>query len=88
MVTDRHSYGFRGEFSDAIFKALGLEGRKIRRLIITMEVDQPVTLQVDEYATFADDQPYLVANLLKLATFSNPDSSAGYYSAQQSTTEE
>lgn len=65
----RAAHSFRGEFSQAVLKALGLEGRKIRRLILTMEVDKPITLQIDEYATFPDGAPYLMANLLELTKF-------------------
>lgn len=67
-----HAHSFRGKFAEAVLKALGLEGRKIRRLILTMEVDKPITLQVDEYAVFEDGTEYLVANLLELTKFEPP----------------
>jgi len=67
----RSAYNFSGDFQMAILKALGLEDRKVKKIRIEMEVGQPVTLYVEEYAMFSSDEPYLIARLLELASWSS-----------------
>lgn len=65
-------YAFKGEFMTAFCKALGLEGRPIHKIRIEMEVNKPVTLYIEEYANFPTGEPYLLANILELATWTEP----------------
>lgn len=61
------------EFQKAILEALGLWGRPIRRIILEMEVNEPVQLRIDEYAEFEDGKPYLIAKVFELATFDHTE---------------
>ena len=51
---------------------IDLTERRIKKIQLTMEVNEPITLYLEEYATFSDGQPYLLASALELATFVEP----------------
>lgn len=64
---NRAKYAFNRAFQKAILKALGLWDRSVRKLTLEMEVNKPVILTVECYATLAS--PDALANIFELAEF-------------------
>lgn len=49
-TTTTHAYTYKREAALALHKALGLEGRRIKRIVLVFDVDEPVTATITEYA--------------------------------------
>lgn len=60
-------YRFNNDFAKSVIKALGLEGQRVRKIVLTMEINQPITLQWEGYASLESQES--LPNTLVLATW-------------------
>lgn len=66
---------FKADFARALLKALGLEGRKIRRIEMVFDVGEIVTATIYEYADV--DQSYALVKVLEMGEWRTDVTAAG-----------
>lgn len=50
--TTTHAYRYKMDAARALHKALGLEGRRIKRIVLVFDVNEAVTATITEYVQY------------------------------------